>query len=88
MPLNRRSGSGAWKSYRSADIVVVSPSVYFKMPTLKDSPSPSELDAIMHTKYARDAAKLTAWRSASRVERAPVREKKPDSATTPPKPNP
>ncbi len=35
------------------------------------------LDAIMHNKYTRDATKLAAWRSASRVERAPLREKNP-----------
>ena len=33
-----------------------------------------ELDTIMHNKYARDAAKLAAWSSASHVERAPQRE--------------
>jgi len=36
-----------------------------------------ELDAIMHNKYARQPEKLRAWHSASRVERAPQREKKP-----------
>lgn len=40
------------------------------------------LDAIMHVKYARNADKLRAWMSASHIERAPQREKKP--ATTPP----
>ncbi len=35
-----------------------------------------ELDATMHNKYAAHPEKLKAWRSASRVERAPVREKK------------
>ena len=35
-----------------------------------------ELDAIMHNKYARQPEKLRAWQSASRVERAPRREKK------------
>ena len=34
------------------------------------------LDAIMHNRYARQPAKLKAWLSASRVERAPQREKK------------
>lgn len=36
-----------------------------------------ELDTIMRNKYARNAAKLAAWESASHVERAPQREKKP-----------
>lgn len=40
-----------------------------------------EFDAIMHNKYARLPEKLRAWQSASRVERAPQREKKPDSGT-------
>jgi len=31
----------------------------------------------MHNKYARHPEKLRAWQSASRVERAPQREKKP-----------
>jgi hypothetical protein len=35
-----------------------------------------ELNAIMHNKYARQPEKLRAWQSASRVERAPQREKK------------
>jgi hypothetical protein len=35
------------------------------------------LDAIMHNKYNRVADKLTAWLSASHIERAPQREKKP-----------
>lgn len=36
-----------------------------------------ELDAIMNNKYSRQPEKLRAWQSASRVERAPQREKKP-----------
>lgn len=35
-----------------------------------------ELDAIVHNKFARQPEKLRAWQSASRVERAPQREKK------------
>ena len=31
----------------------------------------------MRNKYARNPAKLAAWESASRIERAPQREKKP-----------
>ena len=38
----------------------------------------TELDAIMHNKYARQPEKLRAWQSASRVERAPQRDKKAD----------
>ena len=34
------------------------------------------LNTVMHNKYARQPAKLKAWLSASRVERAPQREKK------------
>ncbi len=45
-----------------------------------------ELDTIMRNKYARNPAKLAAWESASRVERAPQREKKP--ATSAPQPPP
>ncbi len=41
-----------------------------------------ELDAIMNNKYTRDPAKLHVWQTASRVERAPVREKKPDGEGT------
>jgi hypothetical protein len=39
-----------------------------------------ELDAIMNNKYAREPENLRAWQSASRVERAPQREKKPEPA--------
>jgi hypothetical protein len=35
-----------------------------------------ELNAIMHNKYSRQPGKLRAWQSASRVERAPQRERK------------
>ncbi len=38
------------------------------------------LNAIMHNKYARNPDKLRAWQSASHVERAPQREKKPAPA--------
>ena len=34
-----------------------------------------ELNTIMHNKYARQPEKVRAWQSASRVERAPQREK-------------
>ena len=44
-----------------------------------------DLDPIMRNKSARNAAKLAAWQSASRVERAPQREKKPASTPAPPK---
>ena len=37
----------------------------------------TELDAIMHNRFARQPEKLRAWQSASRVERGPQREKKP-----------
>ena len=48
----------------------------------------TELDAIMHNKYARQPGKLRAWQTASRVERAPQREKKPvvDSGIPAPQP--
>jgi len=46
------------------------------------------LDAIMNNKYARQPEKLRAWQSASRVERAPQREKKSTPGTTPSKPTP
>ena len=45
------------------------------------------LDAIMHNKYTRVPDKLRKWKSASHVERAPQREKKPE-APTPPAPPP
>lgn len=35
------------------------------------------LDATIHNKYARNADKLHAWESASHIEHAPQREKKP-----------
>jgi hypothetical protein len=38
------------------------------------------LDAIMHNKSTRNPDKLRAWKSASHVERAPQREKKPEPA--------
>ncbi len=45
----------------------------------------AELDAMMHNKYARQPEKLRAWLSASHVERAAQREKKPEPpAPTPP----
>ena len=43
----------------------------------------AELDAIMYNKYTRQPEKLRAWQSASHVERAPQREKKPAPAPTP-----
>ena len=46
------------------------------------------LDAIMHHKYARNPDTLRAWDSASHIERAPKRAKKPAPAPQPPKPNP
>jgi len=46
----------------------------------------TQLDAIMNNKYARNPEKLRAWESASHIERAPKREKKPASGTTPPAP--
>ena len=42
-----------------------------------------ELDAIMYNKYTRQPEKLRAWQSASHVERAPQREKKPPTPPTP-----
>lgn len=49
----------------------------------------AELDAIMHNKYARQPEKLRAWLSASHVERAAQREKKPEPPTpTAPQPPP
>ena len=48
----------------------------------------TQLDAIMRNKYARTPDKLRAWQSASHIERAPQREKKPAGGTTAPKPNP
>jgi len=51
----------------------------------------TQLDAIMRNKYARNPDKLTAWDSASHIERAPQRAKKPAppaGGTTPPKPTP
>lgn len=41
----------------------------------------TELDALMHNKYTRQPEKLRAWQSASRVERAPQREKKQPAVT-------
>lgn len=47
------------------------------------------LDAIMHNKYTRDAAKLRAWKSSSHLERAPRRKNdKKDEPPTPPTPTP
>ena len=45
-----------------------------------------ELDAMFANLYTRDPAKLHAWQRASRVERAPVREKKPAVPTPTPTP--
>ena len=45
-----------------------------------------DLDAIMHNKYTRQPEKLRAWQSASHIERAPQREKKPTVPPTPPPP--
>ncbi|MEF8728517.1 MAG: hypothetical protein V5B34_09935 [Accumulibacter sp.] len=42
-----------------------------------------QLDAIINNKYARSPAKLRAWDSASHIERAPRREKKPAGGTPP-----
>ena len=43
-----------------------------------------ELDAIMYNKYTRQPEKLRAWQSASHVERAPQRDKKPTPPIPPP----
>jgi hypothetical protein len=51
----------------------------------------TQFDAIMRNKYARNPDKLNAWDSASHIERAPQRAKKPAppaGGTTPPKPTP
>ena len=50
----------------------------------------TQLDAIVNNKYARNPEKLRAWESASHIERAPKREKKPapTTGTTSPKRNP
>ena len=48
----------------------------------------TQLDAIMHNKYARVPDKLRAWQSASHVERAPKRNNKKDEPPTPPTPTP
>lgn len=42
------------------------------------------LNAIMHNKYARTPEILRAWESASHIERAPQREKRPASPATVP----
>lgn len=42
-----------------------------------------ELDAIMNNKYSRQPEKLRVWQSASRVERAPQREKKTNPTAQP-----
>ena len=44
--------------------------------------SMDDLDTIMGNKYARQPEKLKAWQAASRVHRAPKREKKADGGTT------
>ena len=44
----------------------------------------TQLNAIIKNKYARSPDKLRAWQSASHIERAPQREKKPAGGTTPP----
>ena len=43
----------------------------------------TQLDAIMYNKYTRHPEKLRAWQSASHLERAPQRAKKPVPAPTP-----
>lgn len=45
-----------------------------------------QLNAIMRNKYARTPEVLRAWESASHIERAPQREKKPAGGNTPPAP--
>jgi len=47
-----------------------------------------QLDAIMYNKYTRQPDKLRAWQSASHLERAPQRAKKPTPPPTPPAPTP
>ena len=49
----------------------------------------TQLNAIIKNKYARTPDQLRAWQSASHIERAPQREKKPapvNGGTTPPAP--
>ncbi len=45
----------------------------------------THLDAIMHNKYARTPETLRAWQSASHIEHAPKREKKPAPPPAPPR---
>ena len=50
--------------------------------------SMDDLDTIMGNKYARQPEKFKAWHAASRVHRAPKREKKPEpTGSTPLKPS-
>jgi hypothetical protein len=42
-----------------------------------------QLDAIMNNKYARNPDRMRAWDSASHVDRAPRRAKKPAGGTPP-----
>lgn len=48
----------------------------------------TRLGAAAHNKYSRAPDKLRAWQSASHIERAPRRAKKPAAAATPPEPTP
>ena len=57
------------------------------MPTLRDSPSPSELDALVNNLFKANATVIGEWATASHVERQGSRKPKPEAGggTTPPK---
>jgi hypothetical protein len=46
----------------------------------------TQFDAVMHSKHSRNPDKLRAWQSASHIERAPQREKKPAGGAASPAP--
>lgn len=52
------------------------------LPLVKAGKDVQELDAIVRNKYSRQPGKLRTWQSASRIERAPQREKKPVAGGT------
>ena len=54
------------------------------MPTLRDSPSPSELDALVNNLFKGNATVIGEWATASHVERQGTRKAKPAPGGTTP----
>ena len=58
------------------------------MPTLRNSPFPSELDALVNNLFKGNATVIGEWATASHVERQGTRKAKPATGSAAPAPKP